>query len=411
MAQSDFVSRGQALVVAGQYQEAVKVCRLGLLGQPATVDGRVVLASALLALKRYDEVLAETRVAIEIDPTSVPAQTLKGEALLRKGDYAAALETLQRARQVAPADTKLNELFAEAQRGGKGSASMPAAQVRAPAPISEGKTVNYPQHGPGDEDSFTGATSLKTKPTGKGKGKPKDQTPSPDVLEVGDKSGTVEVDPEMEGIEVDDRDFGEVAAPPIAKGRPGPASPKVATKPPAGKSAGLDRGSASDIDETNDRQKFMRQTMLGSAPGVKPPPPGPVTTAHNAVAMPAGPLGEPRAKPPSMPPPPHLPPPSTLPMPGPSPLQPIIPPSRNPIAAAMPTIAALPPPPQPHAGFPPPQPAPMYPPFPPSFPQQGRRCRSAGSRRPATPRCVRPSSRRHSRCRRKRRCNRGRKRR
>ncbi len=374
MAQSDFVSRGQALVVAGQYQEAVKVCRLGLLGQPATVEGRVVLASALLALKRYDEVLAETRVAIEIDPTSVPAQSLKGEALLRKGDYAAALETLQRARQVSPADTKLNELFAEAQRGGtgKGSASMPAAQVRAPAPISEGKTVNYPQHGiaGGDEDSFTGATSLKTKATSKGRTKGKDRTPSPEV--PGDKSGTVEVDPETDGIEVDDEDFGEVAAPPVARGRSGPASPKVAAKPPAG----------NDIDETNDRQKFMRQTMLGSAPGVKPPPPGPVTTARNAVGMPAGPLGEPRTKPPSMPPPhlpaphlpashlpaSHLPPPSQLPMP--SPLQPIIPPSRHPIAAAMPTIAALPPPPQPHAGFPPP--APMYPlpapPFPPPAP-------------------------------------------
>ena len=94
MSQSDFVSRGQALVAAGQFQEAVKVCRLGLLGRPTTVEGRVVLGQALLALKRYDEVLAEMRVALELDHSSVPAQVLKGEALLRKGDTAAAVETL-----------------------------------------------------------------------------------------------------------------------------------------------------------------------------------------------------------------------------------------------------------------------------------------------------------------------------
>jgi hypothetical protein len=67
VSQSDFVTRGQALVSSGQYQEAVKVCRLGLLGRPTTVEGRVVLGQALLALKRYDEVLAEMRVALELD--------------------------------------------------------------------------------------------------------------------------------------------------------------------------------------------------------------------------------------------------------------------------------------------------------------------------------------------------------
>ena len=47
----------------GQYHEAVKICRLGLLGKPTAVDGRVVLGQALLALRRYDEVLAEIRRA------------------------------------------------------------------------------------------------------------------------------------------------------------------------------------------------------------------------------------------------------------------------------------------------------------------------------------------------------------
>ncbi len=97
MAQSDFVGRGQELVTSGQYQEAVKVCRLGLLARPSEVNGRLVLASALLALRRYDEVLAEMRVAAELEPGNAGAHQLRGEALLRKGDPHGAVDTLTRA--------------------------------------------------------------------------------------------------------------------------------------------------------------------------------------------------------------------------------------------------------------------------------------------------------------------------
>ncbi len=117
MSQSDFVSRGQALVAAGQFQEAVKVCRLGLLGRPTTVEGRVVLGQALLALKRFDEVLAEMRVALELDHTSIPAQVLKAEALLRKGDVAPAIEALHKARQGSPGDPRIMQLLGEAENG------------------------------------------------------------------------------------------------------------------------------------------------------------------------------------------------------------------------------------------------------------------------------------------------------
>ena len=107
MSQSDFVTRGQTLVNSGQYQEAVKVCRLGLLGRPTTVDGRVVLGQALLALKRYDEVLAEMRVALELDPDSLGSQLLRAEALLQKGDAQGAFDILQRAQLKAPEDAKI----------------------------------------------------------------------------------------------------------------------------------------------------------------------------------------------------------------------------------------------------------------------------------------------------------------
>src|SRR5262245_34986482 len=116
VSQSDFVTRGQALVSSGQFQEAVKVCRLGLLGRPTTVEGRVVLGQALLALKRYDEVLAEMRVALELDHSSVAAHALKGEALLRKGDGHGALEVFLALRSQGTADGQVMALLAEAER-------------------------------------------------------------------------------------------------------------------------------------------------------------------------------------------------------------------------------------------------------------------------------------------------------
>jgi len=100
-----------AAAQAGQYQEAVKVCRLGLLGRPTTVEGRVVLGQALLALKRYDEVLAEMRVALELDHTSLTAQVLKAEALLRKGDAHGAADVLNRVRSQAPTDPRIAGLL------------------------------------------------------------------------------------------------------------------------------------------------------------------------------------------------------------------------------------------------------------------------------------------------------------
>jgi tetratricopeptide (TPR) repeat protein len=242
VSQSDFVSRGQALVAAGQFQEAVKVCRLGLLGRPTTVEGRVVLGQALHALKRYDEVLAEMRVALELDHTSVPAHALKAEALLRKGDTQAAIEALHEARKLAPGDPRIMQLLGEAEHG---PGKRPSTSHPAVGFVGGGDTKHYPNHADGgihDPDAsegFTKPTSISTpasiKRTSERRAAEvplhKDPTPSPAMLAVGDKSGTVEVDPEMEGVELeDDLDFDDLAAPPISKSSPRAVAPRAATK-------------------------------------------------------------------------------------------------------------------------------------------------------------------------------------
>lgn len=109
----DFVQRGKVSIVRRQYAEAVKICRLGLLGQPSLLEGRLVLGMALTALGRWDEVLAEMRVALETDANSALAWLLKGEALVGKGDYVQAEATLKRAKELDPSNTKADQLLAE----------------------------------------------------------------------------------------------------------------------------------------------------------------------------------------------------------------------------------------------------------------------------------------------------------
>lgn len=323
MSQSDFVTRGQTLVASGQFQEAVKVCRLGLLGRPTTVEGRIVLGQALLALKRYDEVLAEMRVALELDHTSLSAQVLKADALLRKGDHHAAGEVLAKLRPQAASDPRIQQLIAEVERGGARpsmTASHPAVGFLGPN-AGESLTKHYPNHGADDEitgnddgedtgGEFTRPTSLAAptakKRSGGVQAMSPDRTPPPAILAVGDRSGTVEVDPEADGIELgDEDDFGEVAAPPSAsKQRAQVSAPpddargsvRRATKSPKPQPAvqrGKPKYDVSSVElDSNDMLELDENT---------PPPkgaaqrrgPGPGTAVRNAVKMPSGPLEPP----------------------------------------------------------------------------------------------------------------------
>jgi tetratricopeptide (TPR) repeat protein len=412
VSQSDFVSRGQALVAAGQFQEAVKVCRLGLLGRPTTVEGRVVLGQALLALKRFDEVLAEMRVALELDHSSLPAQVLRAEALLRKGDTAPAIEALHKALQAAPGDQRILELLGQAEHGGAPS----RASVTHPAVgfVGAGDTKHYVGHtsGSGDESSgpeYTRPTSIAS-PTSRRQSAQRDaaserteMTPPPAMLDVGDKSGTVEVDPELEGIEVDNGDPDDVVAPPPGKRAAigGPrgaisASSKASSKKaaaPVKKAAASSKPASTmplDIDEDLEEmaetvapgfRQRAKGAPLSQAPAPAPAPlpglrpPGPGTAVRNAVAMPSGIIGDFSADPPggggrgkgkTVPPPfsqggAGAPRPNAASVPPPfgqvtMPPAPLPPAPRSPIAAALPTVAAAQPPPpfvQQQAPYPP----------------------------------------------------------
>src|SRR5262249_58639859 len=81
----DFVQRGKGLLVRREFAEVVSVCRAGLSEYPDALDGRLLLGTALLALKHYDEAIDEMRIAEAQDQTNVLVHLLRGEALLRRG--------------------------------------------------------------------------------------------------------------------------------------------------------------------------------------------------------------------------------------------------------------------------------------------------------------------------------------
>lgn len=150
------------------------MCRLGLLAHPTEIDGRLVLGTALMALARHDEVLAEMRVALELDPENPHALALKGQALMHKGDLDQAVDVLARAVSAAPSDGSIRSLYGQARAAKEGHGQVPDSPDRLGPP---------PPVGDDEDDALDAATLID-----------------------GAHSGTMELDPEVEGIEVERSD-------------------------------------------------------------------------------------------------------------------------------------------------------------------------------------------------------------
>ncbi|MGE0551432.1 MAG: tetratricopeptide repeat protein [Kofleriaceae bacterium] len=337
MSDSDFVAKGQALVSAGQYQEAVKICRLGLLGRPTTVEGRIVLGQALLALRRYDEVLAEVRVALDLDHKSVAARLLKAEALLRKGDHPAAIDVLTKLRAEAPGAGRIAELLGEAQRGS--SKSPPAAAHR---------SVGFVGDSTSDEDTQDEATASVTEQTSIAAPAARQRSHAEvDPAFQNRRSGTIDVPSAADGVFVEeDDDLGTLAPPPssMPRGRnPGPSRP-----PPGRKPLRKDEVSSVELD-SNELEEVPLPPLHAPDRGVPAPPvvpAGPSLPANRTMLGQnpprAGLPGLPTArKPVTLPPPFGAPgaatPPSPPSPPGaPSPVSPAMPP--GPVSAPRPLV-------------------------------------------------------------------------
>jgi tetratricopeptide (TPR) repeat protein len=71
---------------AGDYEQAVRVCRTGLAQHPNYLSARVTLGRALLELQQFDEAQAELDVVVQAAPDNLAAIRALAEIHQRRGD-------------------------------------------------------------------------------------------------------------------------------------------------------------------------------------------------------------------------------------------------------------------------------------------------------------------------------------
>ena len=92
---------------AGQFDEAVRVCRAGLAQHPAYLSARITLGRALLEMSRYDEAVAEFEYVLKAAPDNLTAVRELADIQQRRRE--AATETDSERRPVS-APTPRNDM-------------------------------------------------------------------------------------------------------------------------------------------------------------------------------------------------------------------------------------------------------------------------------------------------------------
>lgn len=98
---------------AGDNDEAVGICRAGLIHHPDYLSARVTLGRALLELGRLDDAVTELNVVMASAPDNLPANRALAEVYQKKGQLPEALAHFKRALELAKFDP---EIESEVQR-------------------------------------------------------------------------------------------------------------------------------------------------------------------------------------------------------------------------------------------------------------------------------------------------------
>lgn len=101
---------------AGLFQEAVDVCRSGLLVHPAYSSARVTLGRALLELRSYEDAQHELEQVLRSAPENLAAVRGLADALRRQGAFEEALVQYRAALVLARHDPDLEQTIAELSR-------------------------------------------------------------------------------------------------------------------------------------------------------------------------------------------------------------------------------------------------------------------------------------------------------
>jgi len=115
-----FAQLAEELRKAGQLEEAIRTCRIGLAQHPTYALARITLARALLDTGNGKGARSELERVLAATPENIMAGRLLGECLESLGENAAAREQYQKTLALAPGDAQLTErlkaLTASAER-------------------------------------------------------------------------------------------------------------------------------------------------------------------------------------------------------------------------------------------------------------------------------------------------------
>ena len=92
---------------AGEFDEAVGICRAGLPFHPDYLSARITLGRALTELGRHDEAKAELQLVLDKAPDNLAANRAMAEIHQQRGELSAALTFYKKALQLAHYDPDL----------------------------------------------------------------------------------------------------------------------------------------------------------------------------------------------------------------------------------------------------------------------------------------------------------------
>ena len=108
-----FAQLAEELRRAGDFKEAVAVCRAGLAKHPGYVSARVTLGRALIELNDLDNADAELRLVLKVAPDNLSAIRARADIFRRRGDVESALAHYRVALGLARNDPDLERVVAE----------------------------------------------------------------------------------------------------------------------------------------------------------------------------------------------------------------------------------------------------------------------------------------------------------
>lgn len=107
-----FAQLADAYRKEGLLDEAIQICRDGLVAHPTYVSARVVLGRALLEQGALEEAEAEFRRALELAPDNLLALRLLGDISAQQGRSGEAREHYERALRLNPLDRETQDRLA-----------------------------------------------------------------------------------------------------------------------------------------------------------------------------------------------------------------------------------------------------------------------------------------------------------